>query len=489
MRFIHKYIVFFVGLALQNLVTGQILPESTFNYDDNGNLIVDTNKNIVSITYNILNLPEEITFSDGRKIRNTYDASGNKLSQKVILENGSQQLKKDYVKAIIYSSNSLEFIHTTEGYVEPDNDRFIYVYQYKDLVKNIRSSFSDTDRDGHIDTVVGYVDKDGDGDFSQEVKEEKDYYPFGLKMLTETNVIRGRKHEYGFAGKEEIEAFDLDWNDFGARMYESALGRWHSIDPLAEKYLGISIYSYTANNPIKYYDPDGMRIAEGSIFKWKIEKTKIIVKRALLQVAEKAVKATNQNKALGKNLSDRVAVLGETISNLNTLEKSSQVYSLNTGKEENGVSYDLSTGNINIDYTSTATFAHETRHAGHFETRRLGFDKSSGNTVAQDTHDEVDGFQSQWAYDPSSLPSKVNSKADITPKWVQLQRNPTTGDMPYRLGGSANTGQSPLNIDSTRYEFIKAYPHQRALYIEKYGDEKYKDKTLIDLFQNTHYKK
>ena len=49
-------------------------------------------------------------------------------------------------------------------------------------------------------------------------------------------------------------------NYFGARYYDSDLGRWTSVDPLADKYPGWSPYNYTLNNPLKYIDPDGREI-------------------------------------------------------------------------------------------------------------------------------------------------------------------------------------------------------------------------------------
>jgi RHS repeat-associated protein len=64
-------------------------------------------------------------------------------------------------------------------------------------------------------------------------------------------------HRFQYNGKEKEETFGLEWADYGARMYDAQLGRWHAVDPLADKYNFITPYHYTANNPVLFVDYDG----------------------------------------------------------------------------------------------------------------------------------------------------------------------------------------------------------------------------------------
>lgn len=94
-----------------------------------------------------------------------------------------------------------------------------------------------------------------------EIIEENNYYPFGLKHKGYNNNVSANVNsaarKFGFTGKEHQDELGLGWIDITARNYNSELGRWMNIDPLAEDYYTYSPYNYALNMPSVAVDLDG----------------------------------------------------------------------------------------------------------------------------------------------------------------------------------------------------------------------------------------
>jgi hypothetical protein len=75
------------------------------SYDANGNMIKDLDRDIVTIKYNLLNLPKPIQFKNGCQIKHTYAADGQKLSSRYVPVNaGVYQPLVSYCKSKVRRS-------------------------------------------------------------------------------------------------------------------------------------------------------------------------------------------------------------------------------------------------------------------------------------------------------------------------------------------------------------------------------------------------
>ena len=92
-----------------------------------------------------------------------------------------------------------------------------------------------------------------------KTRQVDSYYPFGMniKGLTSNSTDVNRPNKYLYNGKQMQDEMGLGWLDYGARFYDAVLGRWHSVDRFAEKYVSLTPYHYAANNPIYYIDVNG----------------------------------------------------------------------------------------------------------------------------------------------------------------------------------------------------------------------------------------
>jgi RHS repeat-associated protein len=214
-----------------------------YRYDNNGNLVKDSNKGIGNILYNSLNLPQKIDLPDGSYIEYLYDAAGIKLRQKVYDASKGSFDETNYIGNFVYSGTStLKFIMTDEGRLVPNGSNYDSEYFINDHLGNTR-----------------VVVKDNNG--KAEVMQESHYYPFGMQMegMSYSGLLSGvEANKYLYNGKELQDDLGLDWYDYGARFYDAQLGRWHSKDPLSEEYYSLSPYNYVANSPINAVDPNGM---------------------------------------------------------------------------------------------------------------------------------------------------------------------------------------------------------------------------------------
>ena len=198
-----------------------------YAYDVNGNLTKDLNKGITDIQYNVLNLPSTVSFSDGSTITYTYGADGTKL--RTVHKIGSTTTTTNYCGNVIYENGTQKLLLTEEGYINLAGTQ-----QYHYYLK---------DHQGNNRVVINQ---------SGTVEETNHYYPFGGVFGT-----TGNTQPYKYNGKEFDNKKGLNWYDYGARHYDTALGRFTTNDRFAEKYYSMSPYQYGANSPVVNIDVNG----------------------------------------------------------------------------------------------------------------------------------------------------------------------------------------------------------------------------------------
>ena len=325
-----------------------------YHYDHNGNLTKDLNKNISNIQYNSLNLPSVVTFGNGNTITYLYTADGRKLRTVHVI--GGTATTTDYCGNVIYENGTARLLLTEAGYIDLSDNS--YHYYIKDHLGNNR--------------VVA--------DANGTVEESNQYYPFGLNYADAGSNVQ----PYKYNGKELDTKNGLNWYDYGARHYDAALGRWHVVDPLAEKYYSTSPYAYCLNNPVKYIDPDGKKIVIGTPLQ------RFLDKLGLNSYVTKVTKQLEQNNMDSKRIQTVYNKLEESEYTYKILPLSESPYGTEKGNHvipESKVERGKSQGaTMYYDPDEDQRFSGENRKAriglahelGHFE------DFLKGNVISVD---------------------------------------------------------------------------------------------------------
>ncbi len=225
----------------------------SFAHDTNGNLTRDGLASL-DIVYNDRNLTSRISsggatlaeyehLADGTKLRavdgsgNGYQYRGSLIYTQTAGQSGTPAITLD---CALTSSGRIVRGSTTGG-----SSTYKVQHYLRDHLGSVRSVI-----DGDTGAVI----------------ETNDYYPFGKRIpvtcpVASTSSAIG-PNRWHFSGKETQSFLNtsIPLLDFGARMYNPDIARWTAVDPMAEKYYGISPYAYCLGNPISIIDPNGMDI-------------------------------------------------------------------------------------------------------------------------------------------------------------------------------------------------------------------------------------
>jgi len=365
-----------------------------YYYDQNGSTTADVNSGISTIQYNLLNLPDQIQFTEGHKNMYTYDARGKKLETvnytvhnivnvpintiSTLPANPSDytKLTTDYVGNMIYENGALKEILLPEGYYQNG----VYYYYLKDHLGNNR-------------VVINS---------SGAVMEKSHYYPSGMRFSPES-TSNSAALPYRYNGKE-LEAMNgLNQMDYGARRRGAGLPVWTAVDPLAEKYYSISPYAYCAGNPVNRIDPDGrsgeavidkknktITVSQHLVF-YGSKANSDLSKKIATGIASQWNGAHGKVKINGEKFAVKFTVTYETVS----VDKAKKMAANNTdiknnfiqvndlgGKKSSGFEKGGNAGYFNIqdDLGGSTTPAHEIGHG-------LGLDHSeTGQTKEERPH-------------------------------------------------------------------------------------------------------
>lgn len=313
------------------------------------------------------------------------------------------------------------------------------------------------------------------------------YYPFGLEMplLSKNYATSADENRYRYNGKEKLKLKDDDndifWLDYGRRMYDPALGRFHTQDRFAEKYFDYTPYQYAANNPILNIDVNGDSIAGNTAAVDNLEN------QAKRGVAYEQKRQSNMQARADKRAANGKSTNGierrmarsefregqyqSTVNEIGEMRASNNIYNINTsyvpgaggpdgyveyaGTNANG-SYTINV-NVSQSYLQAGGLAHELVHGYQFETGQLDFQSTGSPGLLYDIGDEIAAFTRQLAFAGNSNMYSVNAA------FVRSQSAAFYGKLPSGPL-NINTSQTMLEFQTTgKFNLLHNAPYQNLI--------------------------
>ena len=221
----------------------------------------DKNKGIARIDYDMTNHPVRIQFTNGNVTEYVYSVSGEKL-------------RTIYRTAVSNISVPMGTTHTLTQGETLSVDSTDYCFGGSLILRNGRlsrylfdggyCSFTRIPSIGNPQyaTTFHYYQQDHLDNIREvingnngTVEQQTHYYPFGgiIADISTNQSMQPNKYN----GKELDLMHGLNTYDYGARQYDPITITWNGVDPLAEKNVDTSPFSFCHNNSVNRIDPDG----------------------------------------------------------------------------------------------------------------------------------------------------------------------------------------------------------------------------------------
>ena len=246
-----------------------------YTYDRNGNMTSDLNRRISSVSYNRQNRPARIKHSGGTETF-TYLPDGTKRGRTVLGKDWSLS-RTEYRGNMVCADDTLKYILFDGGLIAMDGASPEYLFFLRDHLGSVRVVARPDGKAVQVNHYYPYGMAFAGGGMSgnagaHPVEGGVSVAGGSLEIGGETGGMElarpGASQPYRFLGNELYTSNSLGLYDFSARMYDPALGRFLSVDPMAEGYRHLSPYAYCAGNPVVYADKDGQvigRVVVGAV--------------------------------------------------------------------------------------------------------------------------------------------------------------------------------------------------------------------------------